>query len=136
MAVRIRQQIIAAVSSSTSEDKDLGNINFQIVTDGHTSGGCWKTKLSASATNVLLQIDNLATIRYVLIRGRTIDPTQVLPTITLKRNSTGGEALPMAPLTSVKESYFMMTTDTSLTGIYATNTGSVDCELTVMAVGD
>lgn len=134
MGVRVRYSLAAGVSSTTAEERDLGNVKWEIVADEKTKGGTWKTVLLAGATDVQLQIDNISTIQLLIIRTNAKDPNNAPNAISIKRNGIGGEAILIKPLGSALEGHFVLSTD-SLTSIYATNAGTVDMELTIVAAG-
>lgn len=135
MAVRIRYHIEASVSSDSSEAKDLGQVRFEVVSDDHGEGGTWKTTLGASASDVEIRLDNIAAARMILIRTNAKDVNETPVQVDVKRNTIANEALPIVPLDSTKEGHLLWSTD-SLSALYATNTGAIDMELTVMAIGD
>lgn len=134
MAVRVRYEVAAAVSSTTAEDKDLGNVKFEVVTDIPTKGGTWKTRLLAGQTDVQLYLDNITTAQLLIIRTTASDPNDTPVGISIKRNGTGAEAILIKPLSDLKEGIFLISTD-SLTSLYATNAGSVDMDLTITVAG-
>lgn len=135
MAVRIRYKITTFVSSTTAEDKDLANQNWEIVTDTQGEGGSWKSTLLAGDTDIAINLGNLAVARAIIIRTTSKDPTQTPNMIVFKRETTGGEAINVLPLGDAKEGHLVLSTD-SLTALFASNPGGVPMEVTVIAVGD
>lgn len=135
MSVRARYRIEASVSSTTAEEKDLGNLKMEQVTDGQSDGGSRKNVIAAAATDVDITPRQLATSRLLVIKCAAKNPNDTPTTISLKKNSTSGEAWAIVPLAGTREAYFAITTD-SVTALYVTNAGSVDMEVTVMAAGD
>lgn len=135
MTIRARYKITASVSSTSAEEKDLANQAWEVVTDTLGEGGSYKTTLAAGATNISIQLSDVASAKFVAVRTAAKDPTQTPVDITLKRNSTTGEALVIRPIGDAKEGHFLMATD-ALTNLYATNAGSVDMDVTVVMVGD
>ena len=136
MPVRARYQIEASVSSTSAEDKDLGNHLWESVADSQNEGGSRKTKLAAGATDVELSMCEVGTARLVAIRTQASDPNNDPVEITIKRNTTGNEAIEVGPVPGTKEGYMLLTTGTGITALFATNAGSVDMDVTVMAAGD
>jgi hypothetical protein len=134
MGVRVRYSLAASVSSTTAEERDLGNVRWEIVTDQEAKGGTWKTLLPAVSVDVQLQIDNISTIQLLIIRTNAKDPNQAPNAITIKRNSTLAEAIIIKPLGDALEGHFIISTD-SLTSIYASNAGPTDMEVTIVAAG-
>lgn len=134
MSVRVRYAVNAAVSSSVAEERDLGNVRLEAVTDAEIKGGTWKTRLLASQTDVQLHLDNITTAQLLIIRTVAADPNQTPQGITIKRNGIGNEAILIKPLADTKEGLFMISTD-NLTSIYASNTSSVDMDLILICAG-
>lgn len=136
MSVRVRYKITTFVSSTTAEDKDLANQNWEIVTDTQGEGGSWKSTIQPTDTDIQIRLGNLAIARVLLVRTTAKDPTQTPSAIVLKRNSTGGEAITVLPLGDAKEGHFVLSTD-SLTALYVSgDAGGVPMEITVIAAGD
>lgn len=134
MAVRVRYALQASVSSTSAEEKDLGNVKFEVVTDVEKKGGSRKTELLASAADVPLQLDNITTVQLLIIRTTSLDPNQLPVGITIKRNSTSGETILIKPVGDSKEGLLVITTD-GLTSLFASNPGAVDMNLTITTVG-
>lgn len=134
---RIRYKLQISLSSTSAEEKDLGNGAFEVIEDGIGEVGAWKTTLAGLSSDVQIPLNNIATGRLLIIRTTSKDPTLDCPSITIKRNSSGGEALPIVPLatTKPKEGLFLMTT-TGLTALYASNPASNTVEITIFAAGD
>ena len=136
MTVRLRYKLDIAVSSNSNEDKDLGHPVSEVVVDSQGEGGVFKTTLPASATDQEIKLDNIADAKFLALRVATVSAQDTLPTISVKRNAVGGEAVDIAPLSGASEAHFLITT-TGLTALYATNPdASVSVELTVVMAGD
>ena len=135
MTVRVRYKIQAYVSSTTAEEKDLGNQSWEIVTDTIGEGGGRKMTLAASTTDAVVELGNLAVAKLLVIRTSATDPTMTPNAITFKRGTTGGEAIVVQPLGDAKEGHLLLSTD-SLTALFATNAGTASMDLTIIAVGD
>jgi hypothetical protein len=134
MSVRVRYIVQAAVSSTSAEERDLGNVNWQIVTDQEAKGGTWKTKLPAGSSNVQLQIDNISTIQLIIVRVLPSDPNNPPGYINLTKNSPTGEVILVKPLGDAQEAHMLLSTD-SVTSLYASNPGAYDLDVTVVAAG-
>ncbi len=134
MAVRVRYNITAAVSSTIAEERDLGNVNWSVVTDVEAKGGTWKTTLPSGTADLLLQIDNVATIQMLLIRTTPTDPTTLPNGVSFKRNSSVAESILILPLGDSKEGHFLISTD-SLTSIYISNAGPVSMDVVLTVAG-
>ena len=135
MPIRIRIRSESSASSNPSEHNDLGNLKLDIIDDTQYEGGVWKTVLIAGATNVLLNMGNLASANFIFLKTNVKDPTLGPPgNIIITKNSSGGEPTTIAPLGQCPEGHWMVTTS-GITSLYASNPGSVDMEVTVMAAG-
>jgi len=135
MSVRIRYSIEASVSSTSAEEKDLGNVSYEVVNDDAGEGGVRKTLLAAGATDVSVMMTEISAARFVLIRTNAADPTETLGAITVKKNAIGNEPTTVEPLPGATEGHLLMSTS-GITDLFASNATSVDTEITVMAVGD
>jgi len=135
MSVRIRYRIEASVSSTSAEEKDLGNIACEVVDDDSGEGGVRKTLLAAGATDVSVMLNEISDARFVLIRTNAKDPTETLGAIDIKKNAIGGEVTTIDPLPGATEAHLVMVSS-GITDLFATNSGTVDTYITVMAVGD
>lgn len=134
MSVRVRYLVQASVSSTSAEEKDLGNVTFEVVTDVEAKGGTWKTVVPAESTDLALQLGNIANTQLLLLRVATSDPNDTLAAITIKRNSSGGEPQTVAPVGDAKEAIYLASTN-GVTALYATNTLTFDVDVWVTAVG-
>ena len=135
MSVRTRYRVEASVSSTTAEEKDLGNLKMEQACDSQADGGSRKNVIVAAATDVDVTPRQLATTRMLVIRTAAKNPNDTPATINLKKNSALGEVWAIVPLSGTREGYFVTTTD-SVTALYVSNPGAVDMEVTVMAAGD
>ena len=135
MTVRVRYTLQSAISSTCAEERDLGNVYWQIVTDQPAKGGTWKTVLPAGSAAVQLQIDNISYIHLLIIRTVANNPNYTPNPITISLNSPTGPSFIIRPLGDAQEGHFLMSTE-QLTAVYATNTGPCDMALTIIAAGD
>jgi hypothetical protein len=136
MTVRIRYRVENAISSSSAEEKDLGDTKFEVVNDDQGEGGIQRFKLAAGATDTLVCIDNIASVKFLAIRTAPRDPNNALPEVKIRLNSITGEEIRICPLGTLKEANFLITT-CGITSLYMTNTSStVDVDVTLAAAGD
>ncbi len=135
MAVRVRYRIEASVSSTSAEERDLGNLTYEVVNDTMGEGGVRKTLLAAGATDVSLALADVASASLVIIRTNAADPTLTLGIIEVKKNTVGNEVHDIVPLSGETEAHLVWVT-TGITAIFASNPGTVDAEITVMSAGD
>lgn len=135
MPVRVRYRIEVAISSTPAEEKDLGNVAFEVVNDDAGEGGTRKTTLAAGATDVSVMMNEISDASFIAIKTNAKDPTETLGAITLKKNAIGGEEITIQPLPGESQAHMLLST-TGITDLFASNGGTVDTEITVMAVGD
>lgn len=137
MAARTRYRVAVAISSNPdNEERDLGNTVAEVVNDKLGDGGTWQCTLAPSATDVLVQLTQVATARFLYLRAFANDPNQNPVAITLKKNSTGGEAWTVEPLPEAKEAQFLVSTN-GITALYLTNPSStVAMRVVIVMAGD
>jgi len=135
MSVRIRYRIEVAVSSTTAEEKDLGNLKFEIVDDSQNDGGSWKTLLLAGTATTQIPLDSITTANFLMLKTNPKDPNQPASVINITKNSPTGEVVVVQPLGSNKEGHLVLSTS-GITALYAANPGPTNMELTVVACGD
>jgi hypothetical protein len=133
--VRLRYKIEVSVSSSSSEEKDLGNPSYTILHDSSGEGGTRKTTLAAGASDVSIMFNGVADAKFVLIKVNTVTSTDTLAGIEIKLNSTGGEVIDLVPVPDAKQAHMLLTTD-GLTNLYASNPSAVAVEVVAIMVGD
>jgi len=135
MTIRVRYKLEIAISSDQAEERDLGNGKYEIVVDSQGEGGAWKTTLAAGAVNTPVQLPNVSTAKFLVVRTTPKNPNAVPSVVSLRRETVVGEEIKVQSLTTSKEGYFMLTTD-SLTALFASNPGTVEMDLTVFVAGD
>lgn len=135
MTVRVRYKLDVAISSTQAEEKDLGNGRFEIVVDSQGEGGSWKITLPAGAVDTPIQLPNVTTAKFLVIRTTPKNPNATPSVIGFRRDLITNEVINVMSLSTSKEGYFMLTTD-SLLALFATNPGTVDMEITVYVAGD
>jgi hypothetical protein len=135
MAVRVRYRIEVGVSSTTAEDKDLGNHSYLVIADGASDGGSRKVSLAAGATDVLVSMNEISTAKFIAVRTNAVNVNDTPGTIELKKNGVGGEVIEIVPMTGASSGHLLLSTD-SVTALYASNPGTVAMEITVVIAGD
>jgi len=136
MPVRVRYSIKAVISSTTAEEKDLGNQSWEVMTDTQGEGGAWKVLIPKTSTDLQVPLGSVAAAKLVVLRTLSKDPTLALPDITIKKNANNGEAIVIRPLGDQKEGHFLLSTS-GITALYVTNpSATVDVEMVVVVVGD
>lgn len=135
MSVRVRYSLTAAISSSSSEAKDLGNGSYEVVDDTQGEGGARKVTLPAGATDVSIPMCDVADAKFFLLRMTPKDPNDDCHEVKIRLNLITNAEIPIEPLGTSKEGYFLVTT-TGLTALFATNTGATDMSLTLFVAGD
>ena len=135
MTIRLRYKMSSTVSSSTAEEKDLGNTVSEVLTDTLNEGGSWKVVLAVSATDVQIDLRTVAEGKFIAVKTKANDSTETPATVQIKKNGAGGEAWDIVPLDS-KEGHFLISTE-SVTALYATNTsGTVVMDVILTVAGD
>lgn len=135
MAVRVRYKTEVVVSSTSAEERDLGQPQAYVVSDTLGEGGSWKTTLPAGAVDQPLIMPNIASIRALWVRTNSKDPTVPLTGILVRRNLITGEQQPIEPLPGAREGQWFMTTN-NLNALFASNPGIGDIEVTISVAGD
>lgn len=121
MPARTRYRLAAAISSNpNNEEKDLGNVVAEVVCDKLGDGGTWTNVLATSATNIPVQLTQVANARFIVVRAFSADPNLLPGNITIKKNVVGGEAWTIAPMPDTKEAHFMICTD-GITALFLSN---------------
>lgn len=128
MAIRVKFDVSLSLSENTLENKELGvTPPWSGTNDQQDDGGTWRQKLIAGATDVLVSLNGLAHGRLIAVKT-----TQ---TITIKKNSSGGEAWTIKALgVGATDGIFVITSD-SITSLYVTNAGALDAEVTFSVAG-
>jgi hypothetical protein len=135
MPVRSRYKIEASVSSTSAEDKDLGNVAYEVYTDDLSDGGSWKFKLAAAAPDTQIGLGDISSAKMLIIRTNAKDPNATPGVINLRLNLIGNPVIPIAPIGQAKEGHFVLSTS-GITAIFLANPGSIDMEVTVTVAGD
>lgn len=136
MPVRTRYSLKVQISSQAEpEDKDLGNLSYEVVDDQLGEGGTRKFTLAAGAVNTVLAMGNVATAAIVAIRTNPKDPLDTPSVINVRRNLITAEEIAILPVGNAKEGHFLLST-TGLTALFASNPGTVAMELTLVVCGD
>jgi hypothetical protein len=135
MSVRIRYRLEASVSSTSNEEKDLGNVQYETVSDTLGEGGSRKNVLAPGATDVEITTREIASKGFLLVRTNARLATDTPSNIEIKKNGVGGEIIDVVPIGSTREGFLLLTTS-GVTALYASNPGTVDMEVTVVAAGD
>lgn len=132
--VRLRYDVEVGISSSTAEQKDLGNPKYEVYTDDFDESSSARVVLAAAASDVAIPLGVISDGAFLMVRTAVKNPSQLAGNVTAKLNGTGTDAITIAPYNS-KEGLFMLTT-TGLTSLHLSNPGSVEMIATVYCVGD
>ena len=135
MSVRVRYGLTGIISSSSAESEDLGKGVFEVIDDSQGEGGSRKITLPASATDVAIAMCDIADATFFLLRATPKDPADDCHEVKIRINGVANQEIPVTPLGTTKEAYFMLTT-TGLVSLHATNTGATDMSLTLFVAGD
>lgn len=132
--IRLRYRLTVGMSSTDAEDKDLCNQDTEALIDTLGEGGSIKFTIPATTSDRLVQHPAVASAKFVYLRTSSKDPTQPPAEMTVKRNSTAGEAWPITPVDG-KVGHFLLSTS-GLTALYVSNPGAVDMEIIAAVAGD
>lgn len=135
MAVRIRYKASAILSSTSAEERDLGNGNYEVVVDSQGEGWSGKVALAAGAVDVPIHLPPVASAKFLALRTTPKNPNDACHNVTIKKDSTLGEAIVIAPLSPTKEGFMMLTTS-GIASLFASNPGSTAMDVTVHVAGD
>lgn len=135
MSVRVRYSLAAAISSSSSETKDLGNGTYEVVDDTQAEGGGRKVTLLASAVDAPIAFCDVADVKFLLLRITPKDPNNDCHEVKIRLNGIAADEISIKPLGTSKEGYFLITT-TGLVSLHASNMGASDMSLTLFVAGD
>ena len=135
MSVRVRYKFEVAVSSTSAEERDLGNKKHEIVSDGLGEGGTWKTKVPGATTDLEVTLRDVSDAKLLAISTNSVDQNQDPVALDLKLNAIGADPITIQPLSGTKKGNLLLTT-TGLTALYLTNSGSVDMEVIITVAGD
>ena len=135
MSVYVRFGITASVSSTSSEEKDLGSFVSEVLDPTQNEGGSRKVTLLGSAVDAQIALCDIADAKFLILKTEPKDPNDDGAEVKIRLNSPTGEEISVKPLGTGKAGYFLITT-TGLTALYATNTGAEDMYLTIVIAGD
>ena len=132
--MRIRYEIQMGVSSTTAEEKDLGNQNPSAVVDTYREGGTMRFRIPANTLLVNVHHPQVAAGSFVYLRACATDPLDTPAELLVRRNSTGAEAWPLTAIDG-KEAHLLMSTS-GLTALFVSNPGSVSMDVVATVCGD
>lgn len=136
MAVRVRYSVKVQISSDpATEEKDLGNLSYEVCCDELGEGGVRKFVLAAGASDVALNLGNISSASFIALRTTAHDPTVDPVAITIKKNAIGGEAITVQPLPETAEGHLLLAS-TGITALYASNPGAVSMDIILATAGD
>lgn len=128
MAIRVKFELDLQISENSKGQKELGKTApWSGTNDQQDNGGSWRQRLEAGSTDVLIDLNGLATGRMIAIKSDQ--------EISVKKNSAVGEAWLITPMgTGASDGIFVITTD-GVTSLYVSNAGSLDAEVTFSIAG-
>lgn len=136
--MRGRIEMKVNFSSSPAEERDMGRVEVNEVTDYSADGGVYKTTLAANAVNVQLRMGNLAAVSLVAIRTQAVDPTLPPSQVNIRKNSNQGEETAIVPFqdgSGLGKSGVYVVTTTGITSLFASNMGATPMNVFVGALG-
>lgn len=129
MAIRVNFEIRLQLSETTQDSQELGKTApWRGVNDQQINGGTFLQRITAGATDVLIDLNGLANATMVAIKSSE--------EITVKKNSAGGEPWTIKPLgIGALDGVMVITTD-GVTSLFVSNPGAVDANVTFAFAGD
>ena len=135
MTVRARLVSQPTISSTSAEERDLGNPRLEVVTDSLNEGGTYKVTVPGATTDMPISLAAVASAKLIHIITYAKNPNDTPGTLQLKKGTTGGEAWDIVPLAGTLKGVWTITTS-GITNLFVTNSGSVVMELTYTVAGD
>lgn len=135
MSVRLRYKIECAISSTSSEERDLGNVKVEVVSDAQGEGGTRKFNLAGGDTDIPICLGNVSNAKFLFIRTLPANQNDPCSEVRIRLNNILGEQLLISPVAPSKEGYLLITA-TGVTAVYASNMGTTAMALTVSVAGD
>jgi hypothetical protein len=135
MTIRFRYKVSLSASSTSNEERDLGNATYEVVSDSSGKGGAVKVIIPKNTTNQQVPLSGISAPSLLAVRTNALDPSLPPVNLDMRKNSTGGEVTTIAPF-GAKEGLYMVTV-TGLTALYFTNSSTTtDMEVTIFIAGD
>lgn len=128
MSIRVVFSLGISISETTTELKELGNTPpWQGTNDQLDEGGTFRVRIPAGTSNVSVSMLNLTNVRLLGIK--------TTKTVHMSKNSAAGEPWTIRPLgVGAVDGVFVTTTD-GITGLYFSNSGSLDADVTISIGG-
>lgn len=128
MSIRVKYTIDLSLSENAGDAKELGSTPpWKATNDQQDDGGTWRRKIPGSATNVEVCFNGLAAAHLIGIKSTK--------SITVKKNSSTGEAWTVRPLgVGATEGVFLVTTD-DVSSLFISNLSAEDAEVTFSVAG-
>lgn len=128
MSITVNINVDLSVSETSLENKELGQTSpWQGTNSQLDDGGSFRRKITAGSTDVAVPMLGLTNGRLLGIKTSQ--------TISIKKNSSGGEPWTIRPLgVGAQDGMFLVTTD-GITTVYVTNAGSLDADVTFIVGG-
>ncbi len=129
MGIRVKFSLDFSLSDNNTGGKELGGapVPWSGTCDLMDDGGTFRRKFLGGVTDQLVDINGLTACRLLAIKT-----TQA---ITIKKNSSGGEAWDIKPLgTGATDGVMYLTTD-GITSLYISVPGSTAAEVTFSIAG-
>jgi len=133
--VRLRYSINAAISSSSREERDLGNGMFEVMADSEGEGASRKVTLPGSSVDVPISLCGIASSTFVLIQVEPKDPNELPVEVQFRLDAPTADPIRVLPVGAGKKGYFLVTSP-GITELYASNMGTIDVSLTLYLAGD
>jgi hypothetical protein len=134
MSVRARFKAEVGISSTTAEEKDLGNLSHEVQTDDLGEGATQKVVVPAGAAGQVIPCPSIASAKFLYVRTSPKTETDTPTQLDFALNG-GAEVLPVTPLGTTKVG-FLAVTHPGITSLTVNNGGTVDMVVIVSMAGD
>ena len=129
MPLRIQQKLTSFISSSTAEERDIGNLEAKVYETNNTliEGSTRRYRVAAGATDVAIDLAGLASIQYMVVRTSAA--------ITLKLNGTDSILIGILP--GFTSGYLHLTAPSGgITSLTVSNAGAEAASVQIQLAGE
>jgi hypothetical protein len=129
MGLRLQQKFISFISSTTAEEKDIGNIeprSFE-VSDALNEGSTRRYRVADGVANQVIDLAGLTAAQYLFFRTNR--------EVTIQINGT--DSIPLGIIDGFAFGYFILTAPSAgITALDVSNSSGGNAQLLVQLVGE
>jgi hypothetical protein len=129
MPLRLQNKIISFISSTTAEERDIGNLEPRTyeISDALNEGSTRKYRVADGVANQTIDLAGLASAQYVLIKANR--------QITVRLNAT--DSIPLGIIEGFSYGYLLLTApDGGITAMDVSNASGGTAQVLVQLVGE